>query len=430
MISRERLKEIILSNREFILNRVGRIIRREFLVLPKRINKVVILYGPRRSGKTFILFDFFKKYKDVSLYVDFEDDRLKDFQLSDFEVLREAFLELSPYLLNKRKVFLFDEIQNIKGWEKFCRRIVEKENIDVFVTGSSSKIMPLEIGTSLRGRAWSIEVTPFSFREYLSMKGAELNKDLIYSSKKILVKRYFSEYMRWGGFPEIASLKDEFEKNKVIKEYLFSMFFKDLVERFNINNIHLLDTLMDGLFSCFSQKFSLTSFYKQYKDKFPFSKDTLFISYKNFLESMLIFEVRKFAESTYKRLRNPAKIYLVDTGIARRIGSEDLGRLLENIVFLELKRKADEIFYFEEERECDFIVKEKSKFFPYQVSFELNEKNQEREIGGLILACKYLDKKGAILLTYDQEKEMKREGIKIEITPVWKWLLRNCIRKE
>jgi len=425
MIGKERLKEIILSNREFILNQIGRIIKRENIILPEKLNKVVILYGVRRSGKTFVLFDLFKKYRNESLYIDFEDERLIDFEPSDFEFLKEAFLELNPHLLNKRKLFLFDEIQNVKGWERFCRRIVETENINVFVTGSSSKIMPLEIHTSLRGRAWSIRTAPFSFREYLSAKDVHIDRDFVYGSKKIFVKSHISEYMKWGGFPEIAFLKEEFERNKVIKEYLSSMFFKDLVERFNMNNIHLLDALIDRLFSSFSQKFSLTAFYKQYKDKFPFSKDTLFGYYKHFLESMLIFEARKFTESTYKRLRNPAKIYVVDSGLARRVGSGDLGRVLENIVFLELERSAEEVFYFEETKECDFVVSQDGKFSLYQVSFELTEENTEREIKGLISACKWLNKKAGMLLTYDQQKEMKKEGVEIRIVPVWKWLLKK-----
>jgi len=365
----------------------------------------------------------FKRYKDTSLYIDFEDDRLLDFQANDFEILKDVFLELKPDLLNKKKRFLLDEIQSIKNWEKFCRRVVEKENIDVFVAGSSSKIMPWEIHTSLRGRAWSIEITPFSFREYLQAKNISVEESFIYGSKKIITKRHFSDYMRWGGFPEVVLSKNEFEKNKLIKEYLGAMFFKDLVERFNINNIHLFDTLIDKLFSSFSQRSSLTAFYKQYKGKFPFSKDSLFSYHRNLLESMLIFEVRKFAESTYKRLRNPAKIYLADVGLARKVSSEDLGRVLENIVFLELRRKTEEIFYFDEGKECDFVVKKKNKFFPYQVCFELTEKNEERELGGLVSCCKWLEMKEAILLTNDQEEEIKINRIKIRIFPVWKWLI-------
>ncbi len=424
MIQREKLKEIILSNRDFILNNVENIIERENLFFPdEKLRKVVILYGIKRSGKTFILFDLFRKYKENSLYIDFEDERLLDFTVSDFDTLKEIFLELYPELLNKKKIFLLDEIQRINGWERFCRRIVEKENIKVFVAGSSSKIIPPNIHTSLRGRAWGIEVTPFSFIEYLKAKNLDINNKYIYTDRKVIVKKHFSEYMKWGGFPEVVFSKNEYEKKKIIKEYLSAIFYKDLVERFRINNITLLNTLLDRLFSCFSQKFSLTAFYKQYKEKFPFSKDSLYMYYKNFLNSMLIFEVKKFSESTFKRMRNPAKIYLVDISLARKVTSQDYGRILENIVFLELRREADEIFYFSEDNECDFIVKKNNKFYPYQVTFELTPKNKEREINGLILACKWLSVNEGIILTYDQEDEYIEQRIKIKIIPVWKWIL-------
>jgi len=429
MISKELLKEIIVSNEEFITQQIKKIIKREGISFPEILNKVVILYGVRRSGKTYILYDLFKKYKSQALYIDFEDERLTDFETRDFEVLKEAFLELKSHLIGKEIIFLFDEIQNIEGWEKFCRRITERENIKIFVAGSSSRIMPMEIHTSLRGRAWSIEITPFSFREYLRLKGINIkDKKIIYGSKKTLIKKYFSEYIKWGGFPEVSLLKSDFEKRKVIKEYLEAMFFKDLVERFNITNIHLLKILTEKLFSSFSLKFSLTAFYKQYKEKFPFSKDTLFSYYNYFLESMLIFEIRKFSESSYKRLRNPAKIYLADTGICKKVTSADQGRVLENIVFLGLRKIREEIFYFDENRECDFIVKDnQGKLFPYQVTLELKEENREREIDGLTEACKRLKIKEGTIFTYDEEDSIVAEGIHIKIIPVWKWLLSEII---
>jgi len=423
MISKERLKEIIVANREFILNQVENIIKREGVYFPSKPSKVGILYGVRRSGKTFVLYDLFKKFSDESLYIDFEDERLTNFVISDFEVLKEAFLELNPPLVDRRKTFLLDEIQNVRGWEKFCRRVSERENTRIVVAGSSSKIMPQEIHTSLRGRAWSMEIAPFSFREYLKAKNVVVDKNSIYGSKRVNIKKHFRDYLKWGGFPEIIFSKNEFEKNKILKEYLVSMFFKDLVERFRMNNIPLLDIMLDGIFSLFSQKLSLNSFYKQYKDKIPFSKDTLFSYYKYFLQSMLVFEVRKFAESTYKRMRNPAKIYLVDVGLARRVSSEDLGRLLENIVFIRLRGKTDKIFYFEEGKECDFVMNENGRLSAYQVCYECNEENRGRELDGLILCCKWLGLRKGFVLTFDHEEQLNREGIKIEIKPVWKWLL-------
>ena len=427
MVSKELLKEIIISNEEFITRQVKNITKREGISFPETLNKVVILFGVRRSGKTYILFDLFKKYKDQALYIDFEDERLSNFELKDFEVLKEVFLELKPHLIDQELVFLFDEIHNIEGWEKYCRRIVERAKIKVFVTGSSSRIMPMEIHTSLRGRAWSIEVAPFSFREYLNIKNIDIkDKNIIYGSKKSLIKKYFYEYIKWGGFPEVSLLTSDFEKKKVITEYLEAMFFKDLVERFNITNIHLLIVLMEKLFSSFSLKISLTAFYKQYKEKFPFSKDTLFLYYQYFLESMLIFETRKFAESSYKRLRNPAKNYLVDTGICKKITSADWGRMLENIVFLQLRKKGEEVFYFDENRECDFIVKDnQGKITPYQVTWELKEDNEEREMEGLVEACKKLGLKKGTIFTFDEEENKVLKDINIQILPVWKWLLAN-----
>ncbi len=201
------------------------------------------------------------------------------------------------------------------------------------------------------------------------------------------------------------------------------MFFKDLVERFNITNITLLKTLQENLFSAFSTRFSLTSFYKKYRGKFPFSKDSLFSYYRHFLDSMLLYESRIFSESSYQRMRNPPKIYLVDTGLARRVKSEDYGRLLENAVFLELKRKGYEIYYFfNKEAECDFIVKDNSRFQAIQVSWEINEENKERETKGLIKACKYLGLKSGIIITHDQEIEVKQEGVVCKVLPFWRWV--------
>ena len=423
MIHKETLKEIIVSNEGFILKDVKEILSREGILLPKSLDKVVVFYGVRRSGKTFLLFDLMRKHRENSLYMDLEDERLMGFELKDFEVLREAFLELKPHLAGKKQVFFLDEVQNIKGWEKFCRRAVERERITIYISGFSSKVMPAEIHTELRGRSWSIEVLPFSFREYLRSKGIDVSDRRVpYGQTKTPIKQYFSEFMRWGGFPEVSLVNTELEKTKLLKEYFGAMFFRDLVERYRITNIPLLESLTDKLLSSFSTRFSLTSFYKQYKDKFPFSKDLLFRYYKHFLESMLVFEVRMFAESTYKRMRNPPKNYLVDTGLSRRVTSADFGRLLENIVYLELRRRGYEIYYFAENGECDFVASNgNDSFQPVQVCFEITDENLDREVGGLVEACNRLGSNEGLLLVYDGEREMEKDGVKISIVPVWKW---------
>ena len=429
MISSETIKEIIKSNEEFILSDIKKIVSREnvyFLsdIRNRKLRKVNIIYGVRRSGKTFLLFDIFKKSPTQSLYIDFEDERLRNIDVSDLEKIRESFFELNPHLIDKKDIlFLFDEIQNVDGWEKFVRRIVERDRVNVYIAGSSSRIIPSKIHTSLRGRAWGIEIYPFSFTEFLKTKDVDL-KGSIYGKKKILIKKYLKDYIKWGGFPEISFVESEFAKTKILKDYLDAMFFKDLVEKFNVSNIHLLVTLKENLFSSFSTKFSLNSFYKKYKGKFPFSKDSLFSYYRYFLESMIIFETRIFSSSAYRRMRNCPKIYLVDTGLARRVKTSDYGRLLENAVFLELKRKGCEVFYFIQDGECDFVVKkENHPLEAIQVTWELVESNREREIRGLIQCCNSLNLKQGKIITYDQEEIFNEGDIAVQIIPFWKWLV-------
>ncbi len=423
MVSAETIKEIIRSNEDFILREIGAVVAREGLCLPSGTRKVGVIYGVRRSGKTFLLYDLFKKHATGALYIDFEDERIRDIRLGDLERIKDAFFELKPQLLGKDKcLFLFDEIQNVPGWEKFARRMVEKERIGIFVAGSSSKITPRQLHTSLRGRAWSIALYPFSFPEFLRLKGIDPSRP-IYGKGRVLVKSWFMQYLKWGGFPEIGFSESDFERTKILGEYLDAMFFKDLVERFNITNIHLLEALKESLFSSFSGKFSLASFYKQYKGKFPFSKDMLYSYYRYFTESMLVSEVRLYSPSAYRRMRNPPKVYLVDPGLGRKLGTQDLGRRLENLVFIELKRKGYELHYFEERNECDFVVKEDANTRrAIQVSWELNQDNREREINGLCQCCRSLGLKHGTIITSDQESEERIDGIAVRAIPFWKWV--------
>ena len=423
MISKNLFKEIILSNRAFILESVSGIVSRAAadVVAP---GKTVIMHGIRRSGKTFILYDIFRRNSDAALYLDFEDDRLTGFTAADFPTVQDAFLELRPEAA-ERIVYLFDEIQHVEEWERFCRRVTERESAAVYVTGSSSKLMPLEVDTAIRGRAWSVAVFPFSFPEFLQLRMGRLDRDeIFYGTGKVETKRLFAEYAKWGGFPETALAADPLDKTKLLKEYLRAMFFRDLVERYGMTNIALFDALADKLFSSFSTRLSLTAFYRQYKDLFPFSKDLLFQYFHNFEESMLIFAVRKFSESSYKRSRNPVKIYPADTGLCRRVASEDAGRILENIVFIELARRGMEVYYFEEKQECDFIVKDgEGRLSAFQVCRELTDENRRRETGGLLAACKRLLLTDGMILTDDQEWEEEAEGVKIRVLPVWRWLI-------
>jgi len=169
MIKSTLLKEIILSNEDYILNKIPSSVVERNIALPSKKGKVVIFYGVRRSGKSYILYDIFRKNKEKAVYLDFEDERLSEFSINDFDKIKEVFYEAKPELIGKEIVMLLDEVQSVQGWEKYARRVTERENVQVFVTGSSSKIMPKEIQTALRGRSWSLEIMPFSFQETLAM---------------------------------------------------------------------------------------------------------------------------------------------------------------------------------------------------------------------------------------------------------------------
>jgi predicted AAA+ superfamily ATPase len=425
MFSTTLLKEIIVTNRQFIADRAPSIVPRGGITIPSGLAKTVVLYGVRRSGKTFILFDICAHKGDSALYLDFEDERLRDFSLDDFDLLKSTFLELYPHQIGKPLAFFLDEVQNIEGWERFCRRASEREGIEVYVSGSSSRMMPSEIHTELRGRAWSLEIMPYSFREYLQAKGMNPSDPaILYGTSGDAVKRFFERYMRRGGFPEISCLESDFEQQKLLKDYYAALYFRDLVERYQTTNVALLDALSERLFSSFAARFTLGAFYKQFTGRIPLSKDLLFRYYRHFLDSMLIYEVRMFAESSYVRMRNPAKLYPVDTGLCRRVTSRDDGRLLETVVFLELKRRHFELFYFQEKQECDFVARDAGGTLQaIQVCFELTEENRDREIGGLVAACRRIGASNGLLLTWREERESTVEGVTIAILPVWKWCL-------
>jgi len=417
------LKQVIIENRNFIAKISGEFIKRECFRLPEQVKKVIIFHGVRRSGKTYLLYHLMRENQDNSLYIDFEDERLEGFSLDDFETLREAFYELFPGLIQEKVYFLFDEIQEVEGWEKFCRRMVEKTRAEVFTAGSSSKIYPENISKTLRGRAWSIELFPFSFREYAAYKGFKAEELLLASSERFRIVDYFNQYLKWGGFPEVIAAQSEFEKQKIINEYLEAIFFKDLVERYEISNITLLTTLKNKIFSTFSTKFSLTSFYNKTKGSFPFSRDLLYRYYQHLLDSKTVFAARKFSDSEYKKARNPAKVYIIDSSLSQRVAQDDTARLLENAVFIELLRRNYKPHYFSNAYECDFAAVREDKTDLFQVTYQLEEGNREREISGITKAAKHIGTGIGYILTYNGEDEFVSEDINIKVIPAWKWLL-------
>ncbi len=417
------LKKVIIENRDFISKIPDTFVERECFRLPEAIKKVVVLYGVRRSGKTYLLYHLMKQNMANSLYIDFEDDRLKDFSIEDFETLREAFFELFPGLINEKVYFLFDEIQLVDGWEKFCRRMVEKTRAEVLAAGSSSKIYPENISTTLRGREWSIELFPFSFREFVTFKGIKADDFLLASEERFRLVEYLNEYLIWGGFPEVSAARNEFDRRKIADEYLDAIFFKDLIERYEITNIPLIKSLKNKIFSTFSTKFSLIAFYNKLKGNFPFSKDLLYRYYQHLLDSKTVFEARKFSDSEYKKSRNPPKVYIIDPILSQKVAHDDSARILENIVFIELLRRNCKPHYFFQNNECDFVVEKDKKTRVIQVTYRLEAGNRERELNGIVEAAASTRSQEGYILTFNEEDEYTIDNLNIKVMPAWKWLL-------
>ncbi len=345
--------------------------------------------------------------------MNFEDERLLDFKHTDFNDLYEIFLSL----YGEQENFLFDEIQNIYGWEKFIRRLFDGGH-KIFITGSNAKLLSSE-ATALSGRYLKTELYPFSFKEFLSAKDFPV-KDFYITKEKAALMRHFNDYFEYGGFPEAV-----FSQNKnELKQLYQDILIKDLIVRFKIKDAKNFREL--ALF-LLSNAASLVSF-NNLRKVLEFRSATTVKNYVEFLESAYLnFLVSKFDYSLKKQIVNDKKAYSIDTGLINSVSfafSKNSGRLLENMAFLELKRKGKEIYYYKGKKECDFLIKDGGKIIEaIQVSESLNDQNREREITGLIEAAEIYGAKKNFILTLDQESVFSAKGRKINVLPVWKWLL-------
>jgi predicted AAA+ superfamily ATPase len=420
MLSEEQIKEILIKQKETILNKkfgVERTILKE-IESKVKLPHVVVLTGLRRSGKSTLLRQIIKEqYNDKDFYyINFEDERLFNFPANEFNRLYEALVSL----FGKKKTFFLDEIQNVTNFETFVRRFYE-EGFKFFITGSSATLLSKELGTKLTGRHVDIIVKPFSFLEFLELKEFKLEKNIFYKTEsKVEIKKYFEEYLTNGGMPEYLVYNDSELLNKVYEDTVL----KDIAVRHRIDNIIVLRDLYSILISNFANKFSFNSLKKVTNIN---SVNTIkkFIHYLE--ETYFAKTINKFDYSLKKQLINDKKFYIVDNGfigILSKKLTKDKGWLLENLVF-NLLNKDNEVFYYSNENECDFLlVKNKTVTGSVQVCYDLNDDNREREISGLKEAMEKFKLSEGLLLTNSQEEDIKLDRKKIKVIPVWKWLLK------
>ncbi len=378
--------------------------------------EVLIISGVRRCGKSVLLQQIRNQQPEKDYCINFDDDRLAKFTVDHFQLLYEVFIEL----FGEQKIFYFDEIQNIKGWELFIRRLYDF-GVKIIITGSNAKMLSRELGTHLTGRYCYYELYPFSFSEYLKLKGCETSTAEIWSTADISgMNRYFNQFVTEGGFPQYVLTKNA----DYLKALYESIIYKDVLVRNKLTNEKEMIELVYYLASNVSRPSTYSSLARQTGIK----HSVTIKNYIGFLENtFLLFYVPKFDFSIRKQMANPKKSYLIDNAIVEKIGfsfSGNQGRLLENLVFIELKRRGYEVFYFYENTECDFIIRKDNKILgAIQVCYELTRENCKREVKGLQDAMDYLSLNAGIILTTNSENEFNIPDNRIVVMQVWRWLL-------
>ena len=401
MILKETIAETVDSQKEFILG-ADKGIEREMLPGIRLIpGYATVISGIRRAGKSTLLKQLTSD-KTSFAYLNFEDVRIFGFDLKDFKRLEETFASQDI-----SDLYFFDELQNVEGWERYVRTILDTKKT-VVITGSNASLLSKELGSKLTGRHLRYELFPFSFKEALSF----------WNVKPSL--QSFEKYLQTGGMPEYLKLLNDM----ILQELFNDIIARDITVRYNLRNPKLVKELALYLLSNVGKEFSFQKLRKMYDLG---SVNTVISLIGYYEDSYLMFTVPQFDFSLRSRQVNAKKVYAIDTGFIRANSvsfSQDKGRILENLVFIQLKRFGREVFYFKKDNECDFITRDKNKRLElFQVCFELNEENKDREIDGMLAAMDYTKQKSGTIFTLNQTDELEFDKRTIFVKPVWKWLL-------
>jgi uncharacterized protein len=361
----------------------------------------LIITGIRRCGKSTLLFQLLKEKFDNAFYLHFEDPRLAGFENDDFNRLSNEIVKRKP------QVLFFDEIQILDNWELFVRQKLD-DGYKVVITGSNATLLSQELGTKLTGRHFSIELFPFSYTEFLGLKKLKNNE------------KSAIEYLRKGGFPEYLRIENGFVLNQLLEDILY----RDIAVRYAVRDVKSLKQLAVYLLSNIAKPVSANNLTKL----FGIKSVSAILDYLAFLENAYIVQfLPLFSHSLKKQIRNPKKVYAIDLGLFTEnsiVFSDENGRRLENTVYLHLRRKTKELYYFQEKKECDFVTLDKGKVKEIvQVCYELTPTNLDREASGLLAALEHFDKSVGKIVTLNQKDSFTKNGKKIEVIPVNEFLI-------
>ncbi|MDP2821192.1 MAG: ATP-binding protein [Sulfuritalea sp.] len=408
--------------------------------LPGLAGKIDTLIGMRRTGKSWRIYQAMADLlaagtpKESLLYINLDDERLYPLTGADLQAIPETFFRLTPENKQRRCHFFFDEIQNVPGWERFVRRLLDTENAQITLTGSSAKLLSREIATTLRGRSLATEIFPFSFGEALRHQGESdgVAKAAVGSARRALLANRLRSYLECGGFPEVQGIEAPY-RVRILQEYVDVVILRDVVERHGIGNLAPLRYLIRHLLGSPACAFSVNRFHNDLQSQgIACGKNSLHDYLAHLEDAYLVQSISLDSRSVRQRQVNPRKVYPIDTGLAqafRHGAGMDRGRLLETLVFLDLRRRGMQIAYFRSAQgfEVDFFARSADgEPQAIQVAETIADaKTRQRELRALEAAMAERKLARGTLVTLDEEAHIDTARGPVAVVPAWRWLLRE-----
>ena len=416
-MEKELLKRLILEYQQLVL---------KVELTPRAVslsdNFNYVLVGLRRAGKSYLLYQQAQLLvngghsPEEILYFNFEDDRLTGITLQDLDTIKVCYEELFSHT----PIFFLDEIQNVVGWEHFARRLADQK-YKVYITGSNARMLSMEIAGTLGGRYMIQSVFPYSFKEYLTAGGIQLQDNWIYSPQRTDIVRMFDVYFHFGGLPEVQPV-EMVMKRQWINNLYNKIFFGDILARFNVRNTIALKVLIQKLAESVKQPCSFTRLANIVSSAGKKTRVETIADYLDYTEeSCLIFSIENYAAKIVEKASNK-KYYFMDNGLLNLFLFDPETSLLENMVAIRLHSQYSDVCFFNDGFEVDFYLWEHS--VAIQVSYSLADAvTRNREVEGLCKLARRHNIDKLLIITRDEEEMIEADGHTIEVVPIWKWLL-------
>jgi len=394
----------------------------------RKLKEASVVAGVRRAGKSTILLQVLEKLIDEGvprkniLYVNFEEPTFIPYLTVEFLLrIHDLYLErLNP---EGRTYVVLDEVQLVPGWERFVRGLYDREkDVKFYITGSSSKLLSREYGASLTGRIVSSEVFPLSFQEFLVFRNRENLIDKSQGKGSPALRNLFNQYIRFGGFPQVVLTEEEKDKMQILKDYYTAVIEKDIIQRYRVRDIMKLKEFCLNLYANVATYFSGYQAEKRQKISQPTANK--FLEYAR--EVFLVQTIDYFSYSFTEQKANPYKVYAIDPGLYNAVSfrfSENIGRLFENVIYLALRRKGEDVFYWKGKGDVDFLIRKGTKIDKLiNVCWDLNQNNEKRELSGLCEAMEKFNVSKAEIVVGGYDDQATIKGKKVMISNFFNWL--------